>query len=363
MKTQTLFLTALVLLTGCKQQFEETRPIRQDITETVFASGRLEAEGMYHLIAKSDGYLVELHFEVGDVVSKDAVLAVIENEESKLNSRSSQELLDIAEYNRHQQAPALTQARKSIEMAQQQLEQDSLLAGRYKALWEMNSVARVEYEQAQLAYTTSRKNLDSAIEAYNQRQQEAEQQFINSRVQYELSSEALRQVQVRAVVEGRVYEKYKEKGDYVSRGTVLARIGHPTAIYAEVNIDESTIREIAPGQQAVVQLNTHTDELLQAVVSEIEPRFDETNQSFTARLVFKEPLEFNFVGTQLQSNIITNEVNDALVIPRKYLDFDGYVQLKDTGERIKVRTKTVSSEWVHVLEGINEESVLTVALN
>ena len=80
-------------------------------------------------------------------------------------------------------------------------------------------------------------------------------------------------------------------------------------------------------------------------------------------LPFKEPLDFQIVGTQLQSNIIVDKVENALLIPREYLDFNGYVQLKDSGEKVPVVTKTVSSEWVHVLEGIDEETELTVALN
>ena len=363
MKTYIPILTLLVLLTGCQQEFEDTKPIRKDVTETVFASGKLAAEGTYNLIAKSDGYLVAIDFEEGDVVPRGAVLAVIENEESKFNTRGSQELLEIAEYNTGQYSPALNQAQNSIEIAREQLEQDSLQAARYETLWKQNSVARVDYEKAQLAYNSSRKNLESAIETYNQLKLDAEQQLINSRVNYEVSSESRKQVEIKAIVEGKVYQKFKEEGDYVTRGTVIATIGHPTDIYAEVNIDESTIARVKVGQEAVVQLNTNPGVSFSAVVSEILPTFNENNQSFTSKLTFIDPLDFQIVGTQLQTNIIVEQVDNALLIPRKYLDFNGNVQLKKTGEKVPVKTKTVSNQWVHVLEGIDEETELTVAIN
>ena len=363
MKNQLCMLTFFLLLAGCQQHFEDTKPVRKDITETVFASGKLAAEGTYNLIAKSDGYLVAVNFDEGDIVSKNAVLAVIENEESRLNTKGSQELLDIATYNTQQHAPALNQAKVSIEIARQQLEQDSLQAARYKTLWGQNSVARVDYEKAQLAYNTSQKNLEAASESYKQLQLEAEQQLINSRVNYEVSSESLRHVEIRAVVEGKVYEKYKEVGDYVARGNVIATIGHPTDIYAEVNIDESTIEKVRVGQEAVVQLNTSPDEKLIAVVREISPTFNEASQSFTSKLAFSEPLSFQIIGTQLQSNIIVEQVDNALVIPRKYLDYNGNVQLKQSKEKVPVKTKTISNEWVHVIEGIDENTELTVAVN
>ncbi len=351
------------VLTGCQQQFEDTTPIRKDVTEAVFASGKLVAEGTYNLIAKSDGYLVAVNFEAGDLVPKGAVLALIDNEESRVNSKGSKELFAIAEANTQEVSPALSQARVAVEMAREQFALDSLHASRYTKLWQQNSVSRVDYERAQLAANNARNNLESAEETYKQLQLDAEQQLINSRINYEISNESLRHVEIQAIVEGKVYEKFKEVGDYVARGTVIATIGHPTEIYAQVDIDESAIAQVKIGQPAIIQLNTNPDEQLEAVVTEILPTFNEASQSFTSKLSFTDPLAFQIVGTQLQSNIIIEEVDDALLIPRKYLDFNGNVQVKETGEKVPVKTKTVSNEWVQVLEGIDDETVLTVAIN
>ncbi len=204
--------------------------------------------------------------------------------------------------------------------------------------------------------------MESALESHNQLQLEAEQNLINSRVSYEVNTESLKEITIKAIVRGKVYNKYKEVGDYVRRGDVIATIGHPTNIYAEVSIDESTIAKIKVGQKAVVQLNTHPDEKLDAIVSELLPTFDEATQSFIGKLAFTQRLEFQFIGTQLESNIIVDEIADALLIPRKFLDYNGYVQLKETGEKVKVETKTISNEWVHVIAGIDEHTELTAAI-
>lgn len=363
MKIHISILALSCLLVGCQQQFEDTTPIRKDVTEAVFASGKLVADGTYNLIAKSDGYVVAMGFEAGDIVQKGDVLAVIENVETKVNSQGSKELFELAKSNTEQQAPALSQAQVSIDMARAQLAQDSLQAERYRTLWQQNSVARIDYERAVLAENNARNNLESALKTYKQLEREAEQQLINSRINYQVSSESLQQVKVKAVVGGKVYEKYKEVGDYVGRGTVIATIGHPTHIYAEVQIDESSIAKVREGQPAIIQLNTNPDQPLQAVVSEILPTFDVASQSFTTHLTFVDPLEFRIIGTQLQSNIVVEQMDNALLIPRKFLDYNGYVQLKATGEKVPVETKTVSNEWVQVLDGIDDTTELTVAIN
>lgn len=364
MKTP-IIISVLVgaLLLGCQQQIEETQPIRKDITETVFASGELAAEGTYQLTAQTDGYLLAVNFEEGDIVAEGAVLAVIKNETSRLNTQSSRELLSIAEQNTRRNAPALSQARTAIDIARQKLAQDSLQAQRFEKLWRQNSIARVDYENARLAYRNSKSSLESAIETYNKLQVDAEQQLINSRNTYALSASSREEVETRAVVEGKIYAKYKEVGDYVRRGEVIASIGHARNVYARVNVDESAISKVKVGQMAVVQLNTNPDVTYTAEVSRIYPAFDEVEQSFSCKLTFRESLDFQVVGTQLQTNIVVDEVDNALLIPRQFLDYNGYVQVKGAKEKTRVETRTISNEWVHVVDGIDEQTVLTVALD
>ena len=56
------FVIGIVFLQSCGKKSEETKPIRKDITKTVFASGILEAKNTYNLTAQADGYLVAINF-------------------------------------------------------------------------------------------------------------------------------------------------------------------------------------------------------------------------------------------------------------------------------------------------------------
>ena len=135
-------------------------------------------------------------------------------------------------------------------------------------------------------------------------------------------------------------------------------IGEPTNIYAKVNIDEGNIGKVKVGQEALVQLNTNKDKTYKGKVAEIYPSFDESTQSFICKISFNEPLDFIIVNTQLQSNIIVGINKNALLIPRNYVDFGGNVQVKDQKEKVKITTQFASSDWVQVLSGIDENTVL-----
>jgi multidrug resistance efflux pump len=351
-------LCTTFFFSACGKKVEETKPIRKDVTETVFASGVLEAKNTYTLKAQTDGYLSAVNFEEGDVVSSGNILAIVDNKESGFNNESARELYAIAESNTQSNAPALLQAQNSIHLNKQKMEQDFVQYQRYKKLWESNTVAKIDLENSELQYKTSKTTYESALEYYKQVKQQAEQQVIGNKVTKDINSIVLSKNQIRALKSGKIFKKYKQIGDYVTRGEALALIGEPANIYAKVNIDEGNISKIKVGQEAFVQLNTHKDKIYKGKVAEIYPSFDESTQSFICKITFTEPLDFTIVNTQLQSNITVGVNKNALLIPRNYLDFGGNVQIKDQKGKVKITTQFASDEWVQVLSGIDDNTIL-----
>ncbi|NII82726.1 HlyD family efflux transporter periplasmic adaptor subunit [Pedobacter sp. SG908] len=328
------------------------------MTETVFASGMLEAGQSYNLAAESDGYLVAVNFEEGTVVHSGNALAVINNLESKFNQQSANSLYIIAKSNTHTGAPTLQQAQNTIEVNRSKMELNLVNLKRYQKLWAGNSVAKVDLDDAELQYKTSKVDYESAMENYRKLQQEAEQEVINTRATKEINDLVSARSLVNAIGEGKVLKVFKKKGDYVKRGDAIALIGNPNTIYAKVNVDEANISKVKEGQAAYIQLNTRKNKIYEARVKEIYPAFDEASQSFICKLEFTDTLDFTIVDTQLQSNIVVGVTKDALLIPRNYIDYSGYVQVKGEKNKIKVETKFVSSQWVQVLKGISDNTIL-----
>jgi HlyD family secretion protein len=350
--------SAALFLYSCGKKTEETKPIKKDVTETVFASGVLEAKNTYNLTAQTDGYLVSINFKEGDVVQKGAALAVIDNKENAYNKDSSAELYQIAQRNLQSNAPALLQAKTNINLAKQKMDQDRVQEQRYKNLLQSNSIARNDYENVLLAYQSSKANYDNAIETYKKLKQDAQQQVVINKASQQINASGLGKNAIRAVVSGKVYKKLKEQGDYVHRGDVIATLGDANMIYAKVNIDESNIAKVVLGQEADIQLNTNKNKIYKGTVSEILPSFDDVTQSFICKITFNDALDFKIVNTQLQTNIVVGVQKNALLIPRNYIDFGGYVQVKDKKGKTKVTTNFVSGEWAQILSGIDENTVL-----
>jgi HlyD family secretion protein len=361
MKTRTKILaiiTSIGLLASCTQPTQEAKPIKKDVTETVFAAGTLEANNTYSLTAQSDGYLVTVNFKEGDIVQKGKVLAIIENQESGLNVQNTELLYQMAIRNTNSNAPALQQAQINIATAEQKLQQDKLTMDRYTRLVESNSIPKVDYENAAFAYNNSKNAYENAVQNLKKLQQDTKDQTETNQIQKQISRVALGKNQISAVVNGKVYQKLKQTGDFVKRGEVIATIGDANFIYAQVNVDEGSIAKVKIGQEALIQLNTNKSKSYKASVAEILPSFDAQQQSFVVKLKFTEPLDFTIVKTQLQTNIEVGVQKNAILIPRNYLDAGGFVQIKDKKEKTKVKVNFVSNEWVHITEGLSGNETL-----
>ncbi|WP_177189397.1 efflux RND transporter periplasmic adaptor subunit [Chitinophaga sp. YR573] len=352
------FLLSVFLFYSCGKKTEKTKPIRKDVTETVFASGILEADATYDLTAQADGYLTQVFFKEGDLVDADQELAVVNNKEAFFNEESAIELYNIAHQNTMSNAPALQQAQNTIIIDKQKMDLDLINMQRYQKLWEKNSVAKIDLDNAELQYKTSRSNYESALENFKILKQQADQQVISTEATKKINEIVTGKNKVNAVVAGKILKVYKKPGDYVKRGETIALIGNPRNIYAKVNIDEGNIGKVKVGQEAFIQLNTNKDKIYKGSVKEIYPAFDESSQSFICKLIFSDSLDFTIVNTQLQSNIVVTVTAKALLIPRRYLDFGGYVQVEGKKEKVKVVTKFVSNEWVEILSGIDDNTVL-----
>ncbi|TAH20774.1 MAG: HlyD family efflux transporter periplasmic adaptor subunit [Cytophagales bacterium] len=353
-----LSIIIIGLLTACGKKVQETKPIRKDVTETVFASGNLEANQIYQLVAQSDGYLIELNFKENEIVNQGQVLAVIDNKQNEINKESANALYNIAQQNLQPNAPQLVQAKIAVENAKQKLNFDEAQAQRLKKLWEANSISKVDYETATLKFQTSKADYSKASENYNLIKQQAEQQLVINNAQKNANTVLLGFNQIKAVYTGKVYQRYKEKGDFVRKGDVIATIGNADFLYAKVSIDESSISQVKVGQEAVIQLNTNKKKTYKGKVAEILPAFNEQTQSFLCKIHFTDSLDFNILNTQLQVNIITGTTKKALLIPRNYLQYGNLVTIKGEKEPIKIETKFISTDWVQVLAGLDENTTI-----
>jgi multidrug efflux pump subunit AcrA (membrane-fusion protein) len=352
-----IFLLASVLFFSCNND-KEIKPIKQDIKELVFASGELEWDNVYNLTAQTDGVLTNSNFEVGDFVSKGKTLAAIDNKINEINAQAAKEQLLISNENLTDNSPQIQQLKQNIQFADNKYKQDKIQVERYKKLYETQSIAKVELENIQLNASNSLSSLNALKKQILQIQQQAKQQQINAKGQA-LNNEVIKNYNSIVVTEnGTVIKKLKTNGDYVKKGEIIATIANAQKVEAVLNVDENSIGKVKLGQTVFVQLNTNKNTTYNGKITEILSAFDEQSQSFICKVNFDKPFENSLFGTQLEANILVGEKKNALLIPRDYVGFGNKVNVKDKDEYVIIKPGIISTVYVEVLEGINENDIL-----
>jgi len=357
MKNSLFLLLTLSTLVSCGTK-EEGKPVVQDIKELVFASGELEWDNSYNLTAQTDGILVNATFDVGNKVTENQIIASIDNKTNENNTASAKDLVVISKENLTENAPALQQLQQNIKFAESKYQQDKTQAERYKRLYDSQSIAKVEYENMQLAAENSLSQLNALKKQYQQVLQQSKQSYINTENQLKNNQVVLGYNKLVVPQKGTIIKKLKFSGDYVKKGDVIAVIADENKVEGVLNVDENSIGKVKIGQTVFVQLNTNKNEVYNAKISEILAAFDEQTQSFICKVIFDKPLNTSLYGTQLEANILVGEKKNALLIPRNFLGFGNKVMIKGKDEAIIVKTGIVSTEYVEILDGITKEDVL-----
>jgi multidrug resistance efflux pump len=354
-----LLITAFIL--SCKnKETVEVKPVVQDIQEWVFAPGQIEWDDVYNLTAQTDGILQNANYDIGTVVKKGSIIAAIDNQSNVINTTTAADQLIIANENLSADAPALLQLKQNISFAEAKYKQDKSLADRYERLYKSESIAKIEFENAQLTAENSLSNLNAFKKQYDLLLQQAKQQKIVTKGQLKNNQVIQSFNKIAVISDGIIIKKYKSTGDYVRKGDIIATVANPNKLEIVLTVDESSIHRVKLGQETRIQLNTDKTKTYKGKVNEILSAFDNTSQSFVCKILLTDTLTkaSNIYGTPLEGNILVGEKKNALLIPREYMGYGNKVMLKGRDTALIIKTGIVSTDYVEVLEGITSEDVL-----
>lgn len=163
---------------------------------------------------------------------------------------------------------------------------------------------------------------------------------------------------LRSKINGRVYQLYREKGEAVTPQTPLALLGDARHFVLEMQVDESDIVRIRPGQLVLVTLDSYAGQVFPARVTSISPMMNTDSRTFEvdAAFVRQPPVLYPFVS--FEANIVLQTKARALLIPRRLLLNDSTVRKAD-GQSARVKTGLRDYQMVEILSGLTADDELT----
>ncbi len=316
------------------------------------ASGYVTPRRRATIAAKITGQVVDINAEEGMAVEAGQILARLDDSDARARLRSAQADRDAT-------AATLTDLRVNLANA----ERDQR---RMDALWKEGAISEQMVDQAR-----------TLPESYRARLASAEEEVRAAEARIRVAQEDLDNTIIRAPFGGIVVSKDAQRGEMVSpvsagggyTRTGIATIVDMTSLEIEVDVNESYIARVRPGQPAQAVLDAYPDWKIPCRVRTVIPTADRQKATVKVRLTFDrlDPRILPDMGVKVSFLAESKGVPaaPAVVVPRSAVRDAGgskHVFLVRDGrvERRPVRTGEVRAGEQEIQSGLAAgESVIT----
>jgi HlyD family secretion protein len=250
-----------------------SEPPPADAARPIVAAGRVEpASEEVKLGAEMDGKLKAVLVDEGNLVRKGQVVAVLENGDflarvelakATLAEREAalQRLLNGA---REQER---REARAAIREAEAMLENARAERSRRAQLLERGAVSRTEFDLTDREYRVMQARVEAATERFAfvdaaaraDERMRAEAEVAQARARVQEAEALLEKTYIRSPLNGVVLHRYLKTGESVSTNpsTQVLSLGDTSRLRVRVDVDETDVARLAPGQTAWVTADAY----------------------------------------------------------------------------------------------------------
>lgn len=274
---------------------------RREISRTVKASGEIDPKEKVNISAHVVGKIERLYVDEGDRIEAGQPFLDLEKETF------------VAE--RDQWAAQVRSAQSAVERAEVAVADARRKAERARSLNSQGIFAREQLEAAELEERSNRLLLAEAREA-----------VLQGRANLDRARDALSKTTIYAPLSGRVIALSAEEGEVVVSGTmnnpasVIGTIADLSAILARVDVDETEIVFVRPGQSTVLKVDAIPDREYHGRVVEVGSSGTARAQQpdvtfFEVKILFDDADDALRPGMSVRAEINTATHPQALVVP------------------------------------------------
>jgi HlyD family secretion protein len=240
-----------------------TEVVKNDITESVSANGKIQPESDVIINSDVAGQIVDLFVKEGDTVVKGTLLL-------RINPDLFESALSRAEAALNNARAALSTAKARYSQASAQFVQGQKSFDRSKNLHQSGAISDAELEQAVSAFEVAKAEVDAA----EQNVEAAKFNIASAQATRNEAADNLKRTSIFAPSDGIVSALAKEKGESVlgtqqMQPTEIMHISDLNTMQVNVDVNESDIIRINLGDTALVEVDAYLERKFKGVVTEI----------------------------------------------------------------------------------------------
>ena len=363
---------------------KKVRVTRRDLRKTVVSSGTVKPQvgAKVKVGSRVSGKVEKLFVQVGDIVKKGQVVAIIEHDDLDARLRQAEARVVAAKTRLNNILVTVPKEISKEEARIREIKAELALAkleyNRRRSLLSKQFVAREDVDRALKQVKVLKAQLASARQQllylkskFEEDQKLAKAQIKEAEAALEIAKINRSYATIRAPMSGIVASVSTQEGE-----TVAASLNAPTFITLidlkrlQVNdyVDETDIGSVRVGQEAIFTVDTFPDRIFHGKVNAIHPMatIQESVVYYDAVIEILDDYE-ELLRPEMTTNvtIIVDVIKDALAIPSEAIVRIGQREMVAvrTGEGIEKRevvTGVIDGDYVEIKKGLKEGEVVVI---
>jgi len=357
-----------------------------NITKYVEELGVVKSENQVNIYSATTGMVSKVLVDIGHKVKKGDVLVILDKDEiiRDMEQLSNKRKAILAEYNEAKKPidnREISKLELEIEDLEKKLANLRRILDNKKTLYDEGAISYEEYQEALLQMELETINLEKVkldLEIIKRPiSQDIVTKFETQLRQLDIQEKDLEKTYkdsiINSNIDGIVFGKFVEEGSYIQQGTSIMDIGNIDKLYIESDILVEDVMEVLEGAKVHITNKDLNIVDLEGTVKNIHPyAFAKTSDLGIQQKRVKVDIEINGnekslrPGYDLVVKIITEEVNNALIVPKKALfiiDGKDYVFIDDNG-KAKLReviTGIENDKDVQIIQGLREGEIVILS--
>ncbi|MBU5257208.1 efflux RND transporter periplasmic adaptor subunit [Tissierella praeacuta] len=357
-----------------------------NITKYVEELGVVKSENQVNIYSATTGMVSKVLVDIGHKVKKGDVLVILDKDEiiRDMEQLSNKRKAILAEYNEAKKPidnREISKLELEIEDLEKKLANLRRILDNKKTLYDEGAISYEEYQEALLQMESETINLEKVkldLEIIKRPiSQDIVTKFETQLRQLDIQEKDLEKTYkdsiINSNIDGIVFGKFVEEGSYIQQGTSIMDIGNIDKLYIESDILVEDVMEVLEGAKVHITNKDLNIVDLEGTVKNIHPyAFAKTSDLGIQQKRVKVDIEINGnekslrPGYDLVVKIITEEVNNALIVPKKALfiiDGKDYVFIDDNG-KAKLReviTGIENDKDVQIIQGLREGEIVILS--
>jgi multidrug efflux pump subunit AcrA (membrane-fusion protein) len=358
LKLRSLFCLLVLSLFSCsKKETDGIKPTVGEVTESVYASGVIKADGQYTVFATVNGTLQKVNVIAGQSISKGQSLFELESDKAELNTENARLAYQLSLESSRYIQDKISEMEMKVQSSRDKLTLDESIYNRNKNIRNQGGISEVDFERVELAYKSSKINYESAKKQLAQLKAQLKNDQSRNSVNLKINQKFQSDFSVKSVFSGKLFDVLVKEGTLVTPQTPLAIIGQENSFLLELEVDENDMVRVSTGQKVLVTMDSYKGQVFDAVIDKIYPIMNERSRTFKIEAHFIKPPEKLYPNLTAEANIIIQIKQNTITIPKTYL-IEGKYVLVNKDEKRKVETGLSDYQKVEIVSGLTAEETI-----